>query len=151
MSVYSEIVLPDISPEDIVANEVSALILSGGPSSVYEDKAPDINPEIFELDLPVLGICYGLQLMSRYFGAQVHSDNRREYGRSTIHFRKKSVLFQDIEDQTTVWMSHGDHVDSLPEGFDIVAVSENGDIGRNSSWVYSFIRKLSILCKGKKS
>jgi len=92
MSVYSEIVLPDISPEDIVANEVSALILSGGPSSVYEDKAPDINPEIFELDLPVLGICYGLQLMSRYFGAKVHSDNRREYGRSTIHFRKKSVV-----------------------------------------------------------
>ena len=125
MSVYSEIVLPDISSKDIVANNISALILSGGPSSVYEDKAPDIDPKIFDLGLPVLGICYGLQLMSRHFGAKVHSDNRREYGRSTIHFRKKSTLFQNIEDGTTVWMSHGDHVDSLPESFNIVAVSEN--------------------------
>jgi len=125
MSVYSEIVLPDISSENIVTNNISALILSGGPSSVYEDKAPDIDPKIFNLGLPVLGICYGLQLISRHFGAKVHSDDRREYGRSTIHFRKKSTLFQNVEDGTTVWMSHGDHVDSLPEGFDIVAVSEN--------------------------
>ncbi|MBN2601050.1 MAG: glutamine-hydrolyzing GMP synthase, partial [Candidatus Marinimicrobia bacterium] len=125
MSVYSEIVLPDIRPEDVTSNNISALILSGGPSSVYEDKAPDIDPLLFEMGLPVLGICYGLQLMSRHFGAKVHSENRREYGRSTIQFRKKSALFQDVEDNTTVWMSHGDHVDSLPEGFDIVAVSEN--------------------------
>ena len=78
LSVYSEIVMPTVQPSEIRNNGVTALILSGGPSSVYEDKAPDINPQIFELGLPVLGICYGLQLISRYFGAKVHSDNRRE-------------------------------------------------------------------------
>ena len=125
LSVYSEIVMPAVQPSEIRENGVTALILSGGPSSVYEDKAPDINPQIFELGLPVLGICYGLQLISRHFGAKVHSDNRREYGRSAIRFRKESVLFNNVEDNTTVWMSHGDHVDSVPEGFDVIAVSGN--------------------------
>ena len=125
LSVYSEIVLPTIKPADVRKNNVSAIILSGGPSSVYEDKAPNIDTGIFEMDLPVLGICYGLQLMSRHFGARVHTDNRREYGRSAITFQKDSILFKGISGSTTVWMSHGDHVDSLPEGFDIAAVSEN--------------------------
>jgi GMP synthase (glutamine-hydrolysing) len=125
LSVYSEIVLPTIKPADVRKNNVSAVILSGGPSSVYEDKAPDIDTGIFEMDLPVLGICYGLQLMSRHFGARVHTDNRREYGRSSITFQKDSILFKGISGSTTVWMSHGDHVDSLPDGFDIAAVSEN--------------------------
>ena len=125
LSVYSEIVLPAVSPEDIKKNNISALILSGGPSSVYKDKAPDVNPGIFNLGLPVLGICYGLQLISRHFGAKVHTDNRREYGRSVIRYQKESPLFRNIPDGTTVWMSHGDHVDTIPEDFDIVAVSEN--------------------------
>nr|MBC8490943.1 glutamine-hydrolyzing GMP synthase [Candidatus Neomarinimicrobiota bacterium] len=125
LSVYSEIVMPTVQPSEIRKNGVTALILSGGPSSVYEDKAPDINPQIFELGLPVLGICYGLQMISRHFGAKVHSDNRREYGRSTIRFKKESVLFNNVKDNTTVWMSHGDHVDSVPEGFDVIAVSGN--------------------------
>ncbi|MCK4641085.1 MAG: glutamine-hydrolyzing GMP synthase, partial [Candidatus Marinimicrobia bacterium] len=125
LSVYSEIVMPAVQPSKIRENGVTALILSGGPSSVYEDKAPDINPQIFELGLPVLGICYGLQLISRHFGAKVHSDNRREYGRSAISFRKESTLFNNVKDNTTVWMSHGDHVDSVPEGFDVIAVSGN--------------------------
>ena len=70
LSVYSEMVLPDITAKDIEENDVAALILSGGPSSVYEDKAPNLDPKIFDLNLPVLGICYGLQLMSRHFGAR---------------------------------------------------------------------------------
>ncbi len=126
LSVYSEIVLPGIQPSQIRENNISALILSGGPASVYEDTAPGINPQVFEMGLPVLGICYGLQLMSRHFGAKVHSENRREYGRSIINFQKKSALFDDVNDHTTVWMSHGDHVDTMPEGFELVAISENG-------------------------
>ncbi|MCD6205221.1 MAG: glutamine-hydrolyzing GMP synthase [Candidatus Marinimicrobia bacterium] len=125
LSVYSEMVLPDITAKDIEENDVAALILSGGPSSVYEDKAPNLDPKIFDLNLPVLGICYGLQLMSRHFGARVHSDNRREYGRSAIHIKKETTLLSDISDGTIVWMSHGDHVDTLPTDFEIVAASDN--------------------------
>ncbi|HDP68928.1 MAG TPA: glutamine-hydrolyzing GMP synthase [Candidatus Marinimicrobia bacterium] len=126
MSVYSEIVLPgEVNPDTLAANRVTALILSGGPSSVYEAEAPDIDREIFKQGIPILGICYGLQLMSKHFGARVHTDNRREYGRSQIYFRQKSPLFEKVAEGTTVWMSHGDHVDSIPEGFDVIALSEN--------------------------
>lgn len=126
LSVYSEIVLPTITVQDITANHVNALILSGGPSSVYEKEAPTISPEIFGMGLPVLGICYGLQLISRHFGAKVHSDNHREYGRSEIFIHKDHPLFVNVPKTTQVWMSHGDHVDSLPEGFEIIAESANG-------------------------
>lgn len=126
LSVYSEILLPqDITPTGLTANRVTALILSGGPASVYESQAPDIDPEIFQQGIPVLGICYGLQLMSKHFGARVHSDNHREYGRSRIHLKRDSALFDKVTDETTVWMSHGDHVDSIPVGFEVIALSES--------------------------
>jgi GMP synthase (glutamine-hydrolysing) len=123
--IFSEIVLPHVKPTEIRDNQVAALILSGGPASVYDKEAPDLDPAIFEMGLPILGICYGFQLMSRHFGARVHSENRREYGRSNINLLKKSPLFKGVPDRTAVWMSHGDHVDTLPTGFEIVAVSEN--------------------------
>ena len=125
LAVFSDIVLPNVKPAEIRANRVAALILSGGPASVYDKESPDLDPAIFEMGLPILGICYGFQLMSRHFGARVHSENRREYGRSKITVLQKSPLFKDVPDQTTVWMSHGDHVDTLPTGFEIIAVSEN--------------------------
>jgi len=125
LAVFSEIVLPHVKPAEIRDNQVAAIILSGGPASVYDKEAPDLDPAIFEMGLPILGICYGFQLMSRHFGARVHSENRREYGRSKITVLQKSPLFKDVPDQTTVWMSHGDHVDTLPTGFEIIAVSEN--------------------------
>jgi len=125
LSVFSEIVLPHVKPAEIRDNQVAAIILSGGPASVYDKEAPDLDPAIFEMGLPILGICYGFQLMSRHFGARVHSENRREYGRSKITVLQKSPLFKDVPNQTTVWMSHGDHVDTLPTGFEIIAVSEN--------------------------
>jgi GMP synthase (glutamine-hydrolysing) len=125
LSVFSEIVLPNVTPAEIRHNQVAALILSGGPASVYEAEAPDLDPAIFEMGLPILGICYGFHLMSRHFGARVHSENRREYGRSNITVLRKSLLFKDVADRTAVWMSHGDHVDTLPNGFEIVAVAEN--------------------------
>ncbi|MDD5766111.1 MAG: glutamine-hydrolyzing GMP synthase [Candidatus Marinimicrobia bacterium] len=126
LSVYSEIVLPTVSAKEIAANHVDALILSGGPSSVYENSAPTISPNILEMNLPILGICYGLQLISRHFGARVHSENHREYGRAEIHIDTPHPLFDGVSKTTSVWMSHGDHVDSIPEGFDVIAKSTFG-------------------------
>ena len=124
-SVFSEIVLPSINVSEILESEVSALILSGGPSSVYDKEAPTISKEIFDLNIPILGICYGLQLISRHFGAKVHSDNHREYGRSEINIKNSHPLFYGVDDSKQVWMSHGDHVDTIPEDFKVIAISEN--------------------------
>lgn len=126
LSVYSEIVLPTVTAKEIAANQVDALILSGGPSSVYENSAPTVAADILEMNLPILGICYGLQLISRHFGARVHSENHREYGRAEIHIDKPHPLFDGVSKTTSVWMSHGDHVDSIPEGFNVIAKSTFG-------------------------
>jgi GMP synthase (glutamine-hydrolysing) len=125
LSVYSEIVLPSIMAEDITKNGVSALIFSGGPASVYEKGAPKVDKAILDLQIPILGICYGFQLIAKYFGARVHSDKKREYGKNTIYIKKNHSLFENVKSPTQVWMSHGDYVDTIPDGFDIVALSEN--------------------------
>lgn len=125
LSVYSEIVLPSITPDEILKNNVSALILSGGPFSVNDENAPQIDKKIFDIDLPILGICYGVQLTMHYLGGKVESTNSREYGRSQIHYKKEHDLFLGIKQPNTVWMSHGDHIESIPENFEIIAVSEN--------------------------
>ncbi|MFH1212627.1 MAG: glutamine-hydrolyzing GMP synthase [Candidatus Neomarinimicrobiota bacterium] len=126
LSVYSEIVPPTVTAREAVEKQVSALILSGGPASVYAEAAPQLSPDFFDLDLPLLGICYGLQLIAAHFGARVHSDNHREYGPSQIEIKNNHTLFADVSPRTQVWMSHGDHVDSLPVGFEIAALSTNG-------------------------
>ena len=126
LSVFSEIVLPTVSAEDVKNNRVDALILSGGPSSIYDKESPKISDDLFNLGIPVLGICYGLQLIAASFGARVHSDNQREYGHSAIEIIEDHPLFQDVINRTQVWMSHGDHVDSMPDGFKTIAVSKDG-------------------------
>lgn len=125
LSVYSEIVLPEITAEEIQSNSVSALILSGGPASVYQEGAPDIDKEILNLDIPILGICYGLQLIARHFNGKIHSGAKREYGKNKISFLQEHKLFTGVKAGTQVWMSHGDHIEELPEGFEIIAESEN--------------------------
>ncbi len=125
LSVFSEIVLPSVTAREIRQQSVSAIIFSGGPSSVYADRAPQIAADIFDLDLPMLGICYGLQLVARHFGARVHSENKREYGRSQIQLQKTHPLFDGVAGSSKVWMSHGDHVDTIPDDFEVIAVSEN--------------------------
>ena len=123
-SVYSEIVLPSITINDIKNNNVSALILSGGPSSVNDLDAPQITTDIYKLDIPVLGICYGVQYTVKSFGGKIQSSDGREYGRSKIHYTKEHQLFRNIPENNTVWMSHGDHIESIPDVFEIVALSE---------------------------
>ncbi len=126
-NVYSEIQPFNIPFERIRAMNPTGIILSGGPSSVYDEGAPRISAEIFELGVPVLGICYGVQLTSLLLGGKVVSATHREYGRATLHLEQASELFHgfSVGEDLAVWMSHGDRVEALPDGFRCVATSPN--------------------------
>lgn len=123
-NVYCEIVRHDITPEQIKEHDPKGLILSGGPSSVYEQKAPKCSPGIFELDVPVLGICYGMQLACKSLGGKVDSTATREYGRAKCQVTSHADLFAGIPDETQVWMSHGDQVTGVSDDFVPLAKTE---------------------------
>jgi len=125
--VFSEIVPFDLPPSEIEARRPAGLILSGGPASVYEPGAPAVDPHLFELDIPVLGICYGQQLMAQGLGGRVEHTGLREYGRTTISVTK-SVLLQDLPPEETVWMSHSDAVTQAPPGFAVTARTESAPV-----------------------
>ena len=108
--VYCEIVRHDISPEQIHNHAPSGLILSGGPSSVYAGDAPKCDPRIFDLGIPMLGICYGMQLACESLGGQVTHTPAREYGRAHCRVDRQEALFEGVDEETQVWMSHGDQV-----------------------------------------
>ncbi len=113
---------PGATAEEIGGGDLRGVILSGGPNSVLEDGAPGIDPKIFELGVPVLGICYGQQLMARDFGGELHRSTQREYGKATIRCQgQDSVLFAGMAGEQVVWMSHGDHVEKAPEGYAVTA------------------------------
>jgi GMP synthase (glutamine-hydrolysing) len=116
--VFSLLVRPDLPAEQIAAYKPKGIILSGGPSSVYEKGAPTCDPKIFSLGIPILGICYGLQIASHLLGGEVKQSAHREFGRATIDIAKPetSRVFQGLPQRTTVWMSHGDQV-SATNGF----------------------------------
>jgi GMP synthase (glutamine-hydrolysing) len=115
--VYSELVQPDISIEELKKLNLKGLILSGGPSSVYEAGAPKSDPRIFELGVPVLGICYGMQLGAQLLGGQVKPAKAREFGRAKMSVTADDALVRGLPTDTTVWMSHGDQVHDLPVDF----------------------------------
>ncbi|HHM12372.1 MAG TPA: glutamine-hydrolyzing GMP synthase, partial [Planctomycetaceae bacterium] len=123
-NVYCEIVRHDITPEQILAHRPRGLILSGGPASVYEEGAPRCDPRIFELGLPVLGICYGMQLVCDILGGRVQSSSTREYGRARCEILRPSELFDGIPEETDVWMSHGDQVTQVAESFIPLAATD---------------------------
>ena len=131
--VYCEIVDYHTPIDKLKSEEIEALILSGGPSSVNESDAPRISKEIFNLGKPVLGICYGMQLMSSLLGGSVVESKTKEYGHSKINISQKDILFQNIPDSLNVWMSHGDIVQTPPEGFVVNAKSENNLIAAISN------------------
>lgn len=120
-NVYCEIVRHDIGPEQIRRHAPRGLILSGGPSSVYEAGAPRCNPAIFELGIPVLGICYGMQLMCDQLGGKVASVEAREYGRAEVSVTAADPLFAGFPERAEVWMSHGDQVQQVSGDFDALA------------------------------
>ena len=127
--VYSEIVSCGISAAEIAKLKPNGLILSGGPASVYDKGAPLGDPQIFSLGIPVLGICYGMQLMAHHLGGQVEFSARREYGPGTLHVTNRSQLFDGIGEQIDVWSSHGDKLTALPPGFQTIARTENSNFG----------------------
>src|SRR5262249_7304803 len=106
--VYSELARPDIPVDDLKKLNPKGIILSGGPSSVYEPNAPRCDPRIFDLKVPILGICYGMQLGAQILGGQVKPAKAREYGRSKLHVASEDPLIRGLPQDTTVWMSHGD-------------------------------------------
>jgi GMP synthase (glutamine-hydrolysing) len=111
----------DLSEEQIRGAAPIAIVLSGGPASVFEEGAPQADPAVFELGIPVLGICYGLHLMARDLGGVVRSSARREYGLAELEVVQQGSVFEGTPRQQRVWMSHGDLVERMPEGFEVLA------------------------------
>src|SRR5216110_2780517 len=125
--VYSEIIRFDTPVAEVAASKPKGLILSGGPASVYDKGAPQIDPEIFSLGVPVLGICYGLMLMAYHLGGRVVFTGRREYGAGVLHIKNGSELLGGLGEQLDVWNSHGDEVTALPKGFRVAGTTEGCD------------------------
>jgi GMP synthase (glutamine-hydrolysing) len=126
--VYSEIVQSTISSDEVRAKAPAAIILSGGPKSVYEVPAPSLDPAIYELGIPMLGICYGAQLMAQQLGGTVANTGIGEYGRTTLARKGRSVLMDEWPASVTCWMSHGDAIATAPSGFEVTGSSPEGPV-----------------------
>jgi GMP synthase (glutamine-hydrolysing) len=129
LGVYAEILPGNAKFAEIEKFDPTAIILSGSPFSVYADDAPHSADEVFTMGKPILGICYGIQMLAYRMGGEVEKSDKREYGRAEIQIvDKKSKLLKDIPANSFVWMSHGDSLKKLPEGFHLTAKSANAPI-----------------------
>ena len=126
--VFSEIVAHHLPLSQILAKEPSAIILSGGPASVYEADAPTIDPEIFNSGVPIFGICYGFQLQAQSLGGVVSKTGLSEFGRTALTRKGSSELLDATPQSFNVWMSHGDSVTQVPEGFNVTASTAGAEI-----------------------
>ena len=124
LGVYSEIVPFNITVEELRSKDPRGIILSGGPSSVYEEGAPHPDPAVIQMGVPVLGICYGVQLMAHFLGGEVKPTNRREYGQAEIEVHGNSLLLAGLASPLKVWMSHGDSLSRPPAGFTVTAATQ---------------------------
>jgi GMP synthase (glutamine-hydrolysing) len=136
LGVYSEIVPYNLTVEEIARKHPRGIILSGGPASVYEEGAPHPDRGVIEMGVPVLGICYGVQLLAYFLGGEVKPSERREYGQAEIRAIEEGRLLKGLPSPIKVWMSHGDYVSSPPEGFVITAATDAAigaveDVARN--------------------
>ena len=132
-NVYSEILPTNCSVIDIQKKQFNGLVLSGGPSSVYESNSPDYDEKIFELEIPIMGICYGLHLMVQHYGGSVKSSKVAEYGHANLKLWNRSTIFNTVNDHTKVWMSHSDAVTSIPDEWEILATTNNDVIASLSN------------------
>jgi len=123
--VYSEVLSYRTPATELKAKNIKGLILSGGPNSVYDEGAPHCDPEIWNLGIPVLGVCYGMQLMVQQLGGSVERAERAEYGKASLFIDDPTDLLTNVDDRSTMWMSHGDSVKQLPEDFAVLAHTEN--------------------------
>lgn len=139
--VYTEIVPYNEEIESIKAKNPKGIILSGGPSSVYAQDAYRPEEKIFDLGLPMLGICYGMQLITHHFGGEVIPASHHEYGKASLSFEGEHAIFKETTNNQTVWMSHADRVEKLPKGFSKIAYSENSPyaaIANEEKNIYAF-------------
>jgi len=126
--VFSEIVPATITPAELAARNPRGIIFSGGPKSVYEHPAPSIDPAVYDLGIPILGICYGAQLIAQQLGGNVAHTGRGEYGRTEVSIVSSSPLFVDWPAESEVWMSHGDTMTDAPPGFEVLAKSAGSPV-----------------------
>lgn len=124
-NVFCEVKPYKTSIEEIKAMNPIGIIFTGGPNSVYVDGAPTIDPAIFDLGIPVLGLCYGFQLMTHLLGGHVCKAPEREYGKTLVHVDTKSKVFENVSPETICWMSHNDYAETAPTGFTISAYTDN--------------------------
>lgn len=133
MKVYSQIQPCTANLFDLIEESTKGIILSGGPSSVYEEDAPLVDKKLFTQEIPILGVCYGMQLMTHLLGGSVLPVENREYGRATLEISKMEGIFSGIPTDETVWMSHGDAIETPPEGFESIAHSQNSKVAAIAS------------------
>src|SRR5580704_1328673 len=123
--VYSEILAFNVGPDQIRETGGRGIILSGSPASVFSEGAPQIDPEIFGMGIPILGICYGAQLMAYHLGGAVEYSDHREYGAGTLKVSGASPLLDGLPPKLEVWNSHGDRITQIPQGFEVIGITEN--------------------------
>lgn len=127
-NVYCDLLPYDTSLKEIIKQNSKGIILSGGPSSVYEKNSPQISKELFNLGIPVLGICYGMQLMGFLLGGKIIATKKHEYGKTDLFIKEHYPLFENLNPKLICWMSHGDTVVEIPAGFKILAATHNTPI-----------------------
>ena len=154
MNIFSEILPFNAPVEEIKKHNPKGIIFSGGPASVYETNAPKPDERVYELGLPILGICYGLQVLTEHFGGKVIKADRHEYGKAELEVLNDDDLFYGLPKKIDVWMSHGDKVVELPEGFEPIARTENSPFAsiRNKEkkiWGVQFHPEVSHTPNGK--
>lgn len=154
LNVYSEILPFNASIEEILKHNPKGIIFSGGPASVYEPDAPKPDEKVYDLGLPILGICYGLQLITHHFGGEVIKADKHEYGKAELEVLDHEDLFYNIPHYTQVWMSHADKVVRLPEGFEVIGRTFNAPFAavRNKEkkiWGVQFHSEVSHTLLGK--
>lgn len=133
LGVYSELLPYNTSAEKIREINPKGIVFSGGPASVYEENSPLVDPAVYDLNIPIFGICYGMQMMSHQLNGKVERAGKREYGKADVEFVAGSTIAQGLESSQTVWMSHGDLVMELPTGFKVDASTEHAPIAAMSN------------------
>jgi len=133
LGVYSELLPYNTSVERIRELQPKGIVFSGGPASVYEENSPMVDPAIYDLNIPIFGICYGMQLMSHQLNGKVERAGKREYGKAEVEFVEGSHIGFGLDKVQTVWMSHGDHVVELPEGFKVDASTDHAPVAAMSN------------------